>query len=240
MICGIGRHIGQLKRKNYRFMRIDRPTPTGTKRDILRLLARQPLGAKSIAHKLQLAEPHIHQHLASLEGYGYVQRLSDVAASLESSAVYTIGSAARGTVPKRYDLMLGALLEAVSSRNGADELSRVLRRAAARLAQAPRLGPKELPMDWRCEKALSWIEKSLAWRANVTAEIDGYRLIAIHSCLLHEAAELPREACANFFAELLGSFCGTHVQQAPLNGSTACCKLKMFGNAPGMKGGEGE
>jgi predicted ArsR family transcriptional regulator len=217
-------------------MGMHRPTPTGTKRDILRLLAREPLGPASIADKLQLAVPHVDQHLVSLAQYDYVQRL-DGPADSEQSSVYTLGSAARGVLPKRYDLMLKALLPTVTSQLSADELSSLLRRVGARVAEEMDAGARALPPGPRREKALTWIESSFAWQAEVTAESEDHLLIAVHSCLLHEVATLPEEACAEFFAELLGSLCGTHVQPVPTRGSSACCKLKLLRKAPQIDGG---
>jgi predicted ArsR family transcriptional regulator len=217
----------------------DRPAPTGTKRDILRLLAREPLGASSLAYRLQLDEPVVYQPLVSLEEYGYVERLTEAGSHHGAQpSLYTIGSAARGAVPKRYDLVLGALLDDLLSRHGAEGIDQSLPRAATRLARRMR-GPADEPIEWRYERALAWVEKSLAWQTNVSAESEDYLRVAIHDCLLHEVAGLPKEACGPFFAELLGSLCDTHVQQVSARGSRACCKLKVFRDASTTEGEEG-
>lgn len=218
---------------------MDRPAPTGTKRDILRLLAREPLGPSSLAYRLQLDEPVVYQHLASLEVYGYVERLSEAGSHHGKwPSLYTIGSAARGTVPKRYDLVLGALLDDLLSRHEGDEIARLLSRAATHLARGMTRGPAGRPIEWRCERALAWIEKSLAWQTNISAESEDYLIVAVHDCLLHEVAALPHQACGPFFAELLGSLCGTHVQQVPARGSRACCKLKLLRDGSTTEGEE--
>lgn len=217
----------------------DRLIPTGTKRDILRLLAREPLDPTSLAQRLQIGESQVYEHLASLQRLGYVERVSDAGGYRERPDLYAVGPAARGTVPKRHDLVLGAILEALISYYGPDDMTDLLGETATRLARSMNRQSETLPVDWHYEKALTWIENELAWKATVTAEGDDYLLVAIQGCLFHELTQLPEGACAGFFTELLGSLCHTHVQPVPVKGSIACCKLKLFRDASMMRGRDG-
>lgn len=198
------------------------PGPTGTKLDILKLLVRQELSAQQLADSLSVTAAAIRQHLETLEALGLVVKRKLVTQPSRPTFLYRLSPQGARAFPKRYDLMLGLVVDVLSERHGPAELDDVIRAAARRLAEraSGRLGAAGSSHRWK--QVADWLEQELAWHADVHVA-NGGRRITIYQCPFQDVASDHPELCATFFSTLIGAVYGevTVERAAP----PACCAV---------------
>jgi len=200
--------------------------PAGTKADILEYLTKQELSARSLAERLQVSSAAVRQHLAILEALGLVTRLKVVTAPSRPTHLYRLSVQGTRVFPKRYDLLLRYLVEELLERHGIDGVGGILAAAGRRLAERvrERLASADERTRWRL--LVDWLERELAWRADVTEEGPGARRITIHQCPFLDVARVHPTVCGAFFASLVCTLYGeVPVEHGPAGAGPACCSL---------------
>jgi predicted ArsR family transcriptional regulator len=206
-----------------------RPPPAGTKHEILNLLVRQELSSKSLAEHLQVSPAAVRQHLDTLEALGLVTRRKLVTRPSRPTFLYRLTPQGRRVFPKRYDLLLGQVIEVLAERHGAAAVAGVVEAAAARLAARVRDRFQQGDRRARWNLLLGWLEEELAWQADVTEEPGGGRRITIHHCPFQEVAAAHPAVCAGFLTTLIRALGGdARVEHTPAAGQ-ACCTLVVGG-----------
>lgn len=203
----------------------DHPLPTGTKYDILNLLVRQELSAKSLAEQLQVSAAAARQHLDTLAALGLVSRRKLVTRPSRPTFLYRLTPQGRRAFPKRYDLLLGELIEVLEERHGPETVASVVEAAAARFATRVRDRFRQGDRRRRWSLFLNWLEGELAWQADVVEEPEGRRRITIHHCPFQEVAAAHPAVCVGFLTTLIRALGGkATVEHVPAAGQ-ACCAL---------------
>ncbi len=213
-------------------MKTDERLPPGTKQDILKLLVKQELSAKNLADRLGVSATAIRQHLDTLRALGLVERRKLVTRPSRPTFLYRLSSLGQRAFPKRYDLLLGLVVEALLERYGSDGLAAVVEAAARRLAEQVRGRFERSDGRGRWELLVGWLEGELAWQADVSAEPEGGRRITIHQCPFQEVSRAHPAVCGVFFGTLIRTLYGeVPVEHAPAAGGPACCSLRIAGGA---------
>ncbi len=197
--------------------------PTGTKLDILRLLMTQELSAQQLGERLQVSPAAIRQHLEALAARGLVARRKLVTRPSRPTFLYRLSPDGRRVFPKRYDLLLGDLLETLVERQGWRAVSRLLEAAAVRLAA--RVRSAATPTRARLEPPFERLEAELDWRADLARDAGGRRHVTIHHCPFQEVAAARPEVCGVFFSALLGALYGGARVEPVAASDLACCRF---------------
>jgi predicted ArsR family transcriptional regulator len=209
-----------------------RRLPAGTKADILEYLTKQELSTQSLAERLQVSSAAVRQHLAILEALGLVTRRKVVTKPSRPTHLYRLSEQGTQLFPKRYDLLLRYLVEELLERHGIDGVGGILAAAGRRLAEGvrDRLASADEHTRWRL--LVDWLERELAWQADVTEEGPGARRITIHQCPFLDAARVHPAVCGAFFASLVHALYGeVPVEHRPAAAGPACCSLLVSGVA---------
>jgi len=202
--------------------------PIGTKRDILKLLIRQELSANSLARALGVSPAAVRQHLETLQALGLVaRRKNEPARSSRPTFLYRLSEQGATIFPKRYDLLLGLVVEVVLERSGAGAVEDIIRAAAERLAERGRARLRRGDGAARTKEIIEWLEAELAWQADLTTDRTGRR-ITIHQCPFQDVAREHPSVCGVFFTTLLRALeGGAEVEQAPTPPAPACCAFVL-------------
>jgi predicted ArsR family transcriptional regulator len=205
-----------------------RETLPGTRREILELLSKQKLTSLELSERLKITPAGIRQHLAPLEALGWVEREREVQGAHRPSYRFRLTDQGQRAFPKRYDLLLGELLEVLLDRQGVEQAHWLVRQAARRLADRVRervqgAGPAE---RWR--KILDWLEAELSWRADVTVAEGGQQRLTIHQCPFQDVSAAHPEVCGAFCVTLIAELSGTPPgQHVPSAEGPSCCSILL-------------
>ena len=199
----------------------------GTKRDILKLLIRQELSAISLAKTLGVSPAAVRQHLETLQALGLVTRRKRVATRpSRPTFLYRLSAQGAGILPKRYDLLLGLVVNVILERNGPGAVEEIIRAAAERLAERGRHRFRRGDEAAHSKQLVEWLEAELAWEADVATDRTGRR-ITIHQCPFQDVGREYPNVCGAFFTTLLRALgAGADVEQAPPP-PPACCAFVL-------------
>ncbi len=202
--------------------------PIGTKQDILKLLIRQEFSADSLARTLGVSPAAVRQHLETLQALGFViRRKNEARRSSRPTFLYRLSEQGASIFPKRYDLLLGLVVDVVLERSGATAVEEIIGAAAERLAERGRARLRRGDRGGRSTEIVEWLEAELAWQADLTTDRTGRR-ITIHQCPFQTVARDHPSVCGVFFTRLLRALdAGATVEQAPSPPAPACCVLVL-------------
>lgn len=201
--------------------------PAGTKHDILKLLVRQELGADDLAERLGVSGAAVRQHLDTLRALGLVDRRKVVTQPARPTYLYRLSTEGQRAFPKRYDLLLGLLVEALLDRHGPAAVADVIAAAAGRLAERVRGRFATTDERRRWDLLLGWLEEELAWQADAVEEGGGVRRVVIHQCPFQDVSRGHPAVCGVFFRTLIRALYGeVPVEHRPELG-LACCSLTI-------------
>lgn len=202
--------------------------PAGTRREILEALLREELGAADLADRLGISPAAVRQHLAPLRGVGLVERRKAEPAGGRPTYLYRLSLLGQRAFPKRYDLLLAEIVEALLERHGSEAVLEVVTDAARRLARRVEGRFIEAGPEERWDAVLAWIEEEFGWEAQLRASAAGDHEIVLHHCpFLAISADHPA-VCGRFFTTLLGILTGeTRIEHVPIRDGFRCCALKV-------------
>jgi DeoR family suf operon transcriptional repressor len=201
--------------------------PGGTKFEILSLLVRGEMSADDLAVRLGVSGAAVRQHLDTLQGMGLVDRRKVVTGPNRPTFLYRLSPEGERAFPKRYDLLLALVIEALLERRGEEAVTEVVAGAARRLAA--RVGGRFAEADeaTRWGLLLEWLEAELAWRAEASGAPGGPRRIVIHHCPFQDVAAGHPEVCGVFFRTLVQALYGDVPVEHRAERPAACCSLTV-------------
>ena len=209
-------------------MTTPRPLPDGTKHDILRLLFKLELSSYALADRLGVSPTAVRQHLDTLGALGLVTRRKALTQPGRPTYLYRLSAEGKRAFPKRYELLLGHLIEVLLERHGPDAVAEVVEAAARRLAERMRGQFDRGDPRLRWERLVDWLEEELAWQADVTAEAGGRRRVVIHHCPFQDVARVHPAVCGVFLTTLVRALYGeAPVEHVPDAAGPACCALVL-------------
>lgn len=213
-------------------MKTSRSLPEGTKHDIMKLLIKQELSAQNLAEALRVTPAAVRQHLETLDALGLVARRKVVTQPSRPTYLYRLSARGAAAFPKRYDLLLGLLVDVLLERHGPDAVAGIVESAARRLAERvrPRFDGADARRRW--ELLVDWLEAELAWHADLAEEPNGRRRITIHQCPFQEVSRTQPAVCGVFFRTLLRALYGdVTIEHVPATMGPACCALIVTASA---------
>ncbi len=199
-------------------------SPAGAKLDIINLLLKQELSSQNLALELGVSPAAIRQHLNTLEALGLVLRRKVITSPNRPTYLYRISPDGMRVLPKRYDLLLVSVIEALIERDGPEGMEKIVGDAANRVAARGRERLRSEDGERRWTLMLEWLEQEFAWRADVDVEASGARRVTIHQCPFQDLPRSPVDVCGVFFTTLIRALDGnTPVEHATATKTPACC-----------------
>lgn len=177
--------------------------PAGTKRRLLDLLLRGERTAEELAAQLDVSPTAVRQHLATLTALGLVERRTADPTAGRPAYLYRLGEAGRLAYPKRHDLLLRELIEALVAREGREGALAVVTDAARRVAEEASAGIADPDPEERWEKLVAWLEDEFVWEADVEETSGGGTRLVLHQCPFRAVSAEHPAVCGTFFAALL-------------------------------------
>ncbi len=198
--------------------------PEGAKLEIINLLLKQELSSQGLAGILGVSPAAIRQHLNTLEALGLVMRRKVITSPNRPTYLYRVSPDGMRTLPKRYDLLLVSLVQALIEQDGAQGVERIVGDAARRVAERGRSDLRSEAAERRWELMLAWLEREFAWQADVEVDPSGARRITIHQCPFQDLPRSPVDVCGVFFTTLIRALDGDRpVEHATATKTPACC-----------------
>lgn len=201
--------------------------PAGTKRRLLDLLLRGERTAEELAAQLDVSPTAVRQHLATLTALGLVERRTADPTAGRPAFLYRLGEAGRLAYPKRHDLLLRELIEALVAREGREGALAVVTDAARRVAEEASAGIADPDPEERWERLVAWLEEEFAWEADVEETSRGGTRLVLHQCPFRAVSAEHPTVCGTFFAALLELLArrGPFAHRVIADG-VCCCSLE--------------
>lgn len=203
--------------------------PEGTKRGLLDLLVRQERTAEELADLLGVSPTAVRQHLATLAGLGLVERRKSGTRGGRPAFLYRLTAQAHRAYPKRHDLLVREIIEALIEREGEEEALAIVTAAARHLARKVQVGNGDPGAPRRLEVLAAWLEEEFAWEADVERRPNGGLRFVVHRCPFQAVSAEHPAVCGAFFRTLLEELtnAGPFVHR-PLTDGIGCCALEAL------------
>jgi DeoR family suf operon transcriptional repressor len=177
--------------------------PAGTKRRLLDLLLRHERTAEELASRLEVSPTAVRQHLATLSALGMVERRTADPTAGRPAFLYRLGESGRRAYPKRHDLLVRELVEALIAREGRESALAIVTDAARRVAEDAREELSGPDSAERWEALMAWLEAEFGWEADVEDTAAGGKRLVLHQCPFQAVSAEHPSVCGTFFATLL-------------------------------------
>ena len=206
---------------------IEERLPAGTKRALLDLLLQTERTADDLADRLGVSATAVRQHLSTLVGSGIVERRKADPVGGRPAFLYRLSELGRGLYPKRHDLFLKGLVEALLARQGHEWTLAVVAEVAREVADAAQDGLDGRDPGERWSAALEWLEAELGWEAEVEELPEGARRVVLHQCPFRAVSADHPAVCGTFLSVLLDclTLAGPFSHQ-PIGDGVRCCALE--------------
>lgn len=206
--------------------------PAGTKHEILKLLIRQELAADDLAGRLQVSGAAVRQHLDTLRALGLVDRRKLITQPSRPTYLYRLSAEGRRIFPKRYDLLLGLVVQSLLDRHGPAAVAEVIEAAAGRLAAQVRGRFATASERERWDLLLAWLEETLDWHAEAVEEGTAGRRVTIYQCPFQDVSREHPAVCGVFFGTLIRALYGDVAVEHRPDAGLACCSLTIGSPRP--------
>jgi len=183
-----------------------------TRRHLLKaLLARKAgLSADELAQRLNITRTAVRQHVAALEGQGYLRRIRTASTGGRPGQKYALTEPGHGLFPKQYSFFSEALLDTLRAEKGEAGLRRWLRKLGRQTARALPGNTAAKPVKVRIQHTAALLNQ-LAYEATA-ANAGGKPVIEATNCVYHNLAATNRAVC-QFDIGLLETLTGMKVEQ---------------------------
>ena len=204
-------------------------TLEGTRGRILEELANSPQTARDLAKKLGIQESAARGHLDRMEDRGLVTPSFRREGVGRPRKRYLLTAQAQDLFPKKYDMLLDAVVDELLAREGEGFVSALFAESARRMAAAV---TKEIPKggtaDEKARRLVS-VLNDLGFRCTVEKTADGHLRIVRTNCIFrHSALAHPYLLCdvfdKNLTEALLGEV-GVDLEDSIGRGGMRCTHL---------------
>ncbi len=201
----------------------------GTRGKILEQLAEAPRTARDLAHTLGIQESAARGHLDRMEDRGLVTPTFRREGVGRPRKRYALTARGLELFPKKYELMLDAIVEELLSREGEKYVGALFEEAAERLAHSVE---RDLPAGGTPEeKARRLVEllNRLGFRSTIEKTPDGKFRVLRTNCVFHRSALTHPGLVCNVFdkrlTEALLGGSGVDLQDSIVRGGLRCAHL---------------
>jgi predicted ArsR family transcriptional regulator len=205
----------------------------GTRGKILEELAVAPRTARDLAKTLDIQESAARGHLERMEQRGLVVPAFRREGVGRPRKRYTLTPLGMDLFPKKYDLMLDAVVEELLDREGEGYVGALFAEAAERMARAV---AKELPVGRTSEeraRRLVGMLNRLGFRSTAERTPDGrYRIVRTNCIFRQSALTHPYLLCDVFdqhLTEALANGAGVDLEGSIGRGGSRCTHLIQLG-----------
>jgi predicted ArsR family transcriptional regulator len=208
---------------------VDSGTLEGTRGRILEELATAPRTARDLAKKLGIQESAARGHLGRMEEKGLVVPAFRREGVGRPRKRYTLTGQGQDLFPKKYDLILDAVVDELLAREGEGFVSALFAESARRMASAiARDVPKGGTTDAKAQYLVGALNH-LGFRCTVEKTTDGHLRVVRTNCIFrHSALAHPYLLCdvfdKNLTEALLGEV-GVDLEDSIGRGGMRCSHL---------------
>jgi predicted ArsR family transcriptional regulator len=203
----------------------------GSRERILSLLlhAPGPVSIPALAAQLGISRNATHQHVATLERVGLVERATLISTRGRPSQGFQLSAAGEALFPRQYALLARKLVGELSRVLGPEALPAALARLGTEIAGE--LAPQVAGGEAGRIPAIAALMRTLGYEARLE-EADGPPEIEAHNCVFHDLAMRDTAICAIDIA-LLETLSGRTVEhgRCMARGERSC--RFAFGQAEG-------
>lgn len=190
----------------------------------MQFLLKQELSSQGLAKILEVSPAAVRQHLVTLEALGLVTRRKVVTQPSRPTYLYRVSSQGMRIFPKRYDMLVSQLIEAITEREGAAAAGEIIQTAARRLVERARDHFRGADGDQRWQRLIEWLEEEFAWQAHVKREAGGVQRLTVHQCPFQDLSKAQPDVCGLFFSAIIRTVCGNvPVEHTAAPTAPACC-----------------
>lgn len=180
-----------------------------TRGEIVNLLkTRQGVSAGELAKELDLHAMTIRQHLAILEGNGYIQRTKEKSNRGRPKFFYHLTQKAKEKiVPSSYSHFVVELLDTLESIDGPEKVNHLLHTQAENKVQTEIKNFENKTLKQKVSMLASLLDEE-GYMVELEETLDAY-ILKMHHCILKEVAQKYRQLCNSeleMFLRLLGVF----------------------------------
>ncbi|MGI0072095.1 MAG: helix-turn-helix transcriptional regulator [Thermoplasmata archaeon] len=208
---------------------VDSGTLEGTRGRILEELATAPRTARDLAKTLGIQESAARGHLGRMEEKGLVVPTFRREGVGRPRKRYTLTGQGQDLFPKKYDLILDAVVDELLAREGEGFVSALFAESARRMAGAIARGiPKGGTTDEKAQQLVTALN-DLGFRCTVEKTADGHLRVVRTNCIFrHTALAHPYLLCdvfdKNLTEALLGEV-GVDLEDSIGRGGMRCTHL---------------
>lgn len=181
-----------------------------------------------LSQALDISRNAVTQHLAILEGSGFVQNAIQASTGGRPSKRYTLTSTGKEVFPRHYDLFANTLIHLLRNKLGEHELSLYMVELGEIIARQYQGKLKE--SDTLKEKlaALVQIMTDLGYVARVGINAEGVPEIIADNCVFHQLAEECKTVCELDIAFITSALNGASVdhRECMVRGGS-CCRFTI-------------
>lgn len=193
-------------------------------KDLLKLLLRHKGGltVDELGTRLQVTRNAIRQHLAALEGSGFVEYGESKATGGRPTQLYVLSQKGRELFPRQYSWLAQLILDSVKQEGGGDALRKRL--AAMGTKVGNQLRAQHPALRTRSDRVLKLAElmEQLGYNTASTTVLNP-TVISADNCVFHDLALKDPEVC-QFDLALLATFTESRVdhQECMAKGGHVC------------------
>ncbi len=183
--------------------------PLGTRGRVLEELAGGPKTARDLAKQLRIQESAARGHLDRLEERGWVIPTFHREGVGRPRKRYALTQLGQEQFPKKYDLMVDAIVDGLLAHEGEGYVSAVLAEAGERVARfvSEGIAPGRTPEE-KAQKLVTLLNR-LGFQAHIERMPDGrYRVVRTNCVFRHSALAHPFLLCDVFDKHLTEALLG--------------------------------
>jgi len=181
-----------------------------------------------LSQALDISRNAVTQHLAALEGLGFVQNTIQASTGGRPSKRYTLTSTGKELFPRHYDLFANTLIHLLRKRLGEQELSLYMVELGEVIAKQYQGQLKESEPLKEKLTTLVQIMTDLGYEARVSNNAENIPEIIADNCVFHQLAEGCKTVCELDIAFITSVLNGVSVdhRECMVRGGN-CCRFTI-------------
>ncbi len=194
----------------------------------LLLLNQTGMTVDELSQVLDISRNAVTQHLANLEGMGFVQSAVQSSTGGRPSKLHTLTTKGKELFPRHYDLFANMLIQLISKKVGEEGLSQYMLELGGTIARQYQ-GRLSENKNWEGRLTeLVEIMAELGYEARIGTSAEGLPEIIANNCVFHQLAAECEAVCDLDTALISSALNGASVdhQECMVRGGS-CCRFSI-------------